>query len=250
MSEFKTVVSTCVLLAVIPCLLALGPSDQPDDTLTYTVKPGDTLSKIATKFGNMVWWVDIYEKNQQKIDNPGLIFPGQKLDIPAHVAFQNILSLDLNRVMAMKRAVEESREKARKAKKKSRLKKFRKAFEKLTESEKRKANEEQTTDYEGLGLGGMVLDETRSKMGSNFYSIFYNHWEAPENAQTFTLTIREQPVPSRGTMIMIELDDQPIFRHRLEPRYYKTEQAAKQAAQICRRRLQQQMATQTEFQGY
>ena len=249
MFDSEIVVYICTILTITFSGFVLFPPDDPD-SITYTVKSGDSLSKIASKFGNMVWWVDIYERNEEKINNPNLIFPGQKLEIPAYVAFQNILSLDLNRVMAMKRAVERSREEAQKAKKKSRLKKFRKAFEKLTASEDQKANQGQTTDYEGLGLGGMVLDETRSKMGSNFYSIFYNHWEAPENAQTFTLTIREQPVPSRGTMIMIELDDQPIFRHRLEPRYYKTEQAAKRAAQICQRRLQQQMATQSEFQGY
>jgi len=249
-SGFRRYVIRIFVLPLVVFLAAAThlPDQQPT---TYSVKPGDSLSKIATKFGNVIWWVDIYEANQEKINNPNLIFPGQELTIPSYVAFQNVLSLDLNRVMAMKKAVEESKEQAKNADKKARLKKFRKAFKKLVDQkENENKQKSRQSTYEGLGLGGMVLDETRSKMGSNFYSIFYNHWEAPEDAKSFTITISEQPIPSRGTMVMIELDDQTIYRSRLEPRYYKTEQDAKRAARICRQRLQRRMATQNELAGY
>lgn len=46
---------------------------------TYTVKENDNLSKIAEKFGTT--WQAIYEKNKDKIDDPDLIYPGQKLRI-------------------------------------------------------------------------------------------------------------------------------------------------------------------------
>ena len=45
----------------------------------YTVQPGDTLSAIGQKFG--VSYQKIYERNSDVIEDPNLIFPGQKLDI-------------------------------------------------------------------------------------------------------------------------------------------------------------------------
>ncbi|HJQ31395.1 MAG TPA: LysM peptidoglycan-binding domain-containing protein [Pyrinomonadaceae bacterium] len=48
---------------------------------TYTVKSGDTLSKIGQHHG--VAWREIYEANKDVIgDNPDLIKPGQQLRIP------------------------------------------------------------------------------------------------------------------------------------------------------------------------
>ena len=48
---------------------------------TYTVKSGDSLSKIGQHHG--IAWREIYEANKDVIgDNPDKIFPGQKLRIP------------------------------------------------------------------------------------------------------------------------------------------------------------------------
>ncbi|HEV2860415.1 MAG TPA: LysM peptidoglycan-binding domain-containing protein [Pyrinomonadaceae bacterium] len=48
---------------------------------TYTVKSGDTLSKIGQHHG--VAWREIYEANKGVIgDNPDRILPGQQLRIP------------------------------------------------------------------------------------------------------------------------------------------------------------------------
>lgn len=47
---------------------------------TYTVQPGDNLSKIGEKYG--ISWNAIYEANRDKISDPDLIHPGQELTIP------------------------------------------------------------------------------------------------------------------------------------------------------------------------
>jgi LysM repeat protein len=44
----------------------------------YTVQPGDTLSEIAQRFGTSV---DVLVE-ANSIENPDLIFPGQRLQIP------------------------------------------------------------------------------------------------------------------------------------------------------------------------
>ena len=52
---------------------------------TYTVRSGDTLSGIATKFyGNPARWTWIYAANRSKIHNPNSIYVGEKLTIPNH----------------------------------------------------------------------------------------------------------------------------------------------------------------------
>jgi nucleoid-associated protein YgaU len=50
---------------------------------TYTVKSGDSLSKIAGKFPG-VSWKEIYEANKDIIKNPDLIQPGWNLKIPSN----------------------------------------------------------------------------------------------------------------------------------------------------------------------
>jgi nucleoid-associated protein YgaU len=51
---------------------------------TYTVKPGDTLSKISQQFyGNANQYQKIFEANRDKLSDPDKIQPGQELKIPS-----------------------------------------------------------------------------------------------------------------------------------------------------------------------
>jgi len=50
---------------------------------TYTVQPGDSLSKIAKQFyKDANAYMDIFNANQDKLDDPNKIQPGQQLVIP------------------------------------------------------------------------------------------------------------------------------------------------------------------------
>jgi nucleoid-associated protein YgaU len=50
---------------------------------TYTVKPGDTLSKIAKEhLGSANAYMKIFDANKDQLTNPDLIKPGQVLRIP------------------------------------------------------------------------------------------------------------------------------------------------------------------------
>jgi len=219
------------------------------DPFFYTVKPGDTLTKIAEDVGNVISWLDIYKANERQIDNPHLIYPGQKFVLPSTIASSTLFPLNEKEIQKMVAMSSDSAD-FQKQTKSQRLKKFRKAFQSLVSSDESETSENSTPSYEGLGLGGLILDETRSKMGSNFYSVFYKHWEDPKDVQNFTITVSEQPMPSRGTLVQVEIDNQLVFKNRLEPRYYKTEQAAKRAVKICQRRLQRIAAMENELAGY
>ena len=56
------------------------PSAPAGSGRTHVVVPGDTLSKIAESHGVDGGWRALYERNEQIVgDDPGLIFPGQRL---------------------------------------------------------------------------------------------------------------------------------------------------------------------------
>jgi nucleoid-associated protein YgaU len=61
--------------------LNLEVTGPEQSTTEYTVKSGDSLSKIGSKYG--VSWKQIYELNKDKIKDPDLIHPGWKLKIPS-----------------------------------------------------------------------------------------------------------------------------------------------------------------------
>ncbi|MGH9903764.1 MAG: LysM peptidoglycan-binding domain-containing protein [Pyrinomonadaceae bacterium] len=51
---------------------------------TYTVQPGDTLSKISQRFyGDAAKHMDIFYANRDKVDDPDKLQVGQELTIPA-----------------------------------------------------------------------------------------------------------------------------------------------------------------------
>lgn len=72
----------CRGLALAGVGLALAPGEVGKVFLqaleTHIVRPGDTLSKIAGKYG--VDWRALAEYN--KLSDPSLIHPGQKIEIP------------------------------------------------------------------------------------------------------------------------------------------------------------------------
>lgn len=62
---------------------AIRPIENPPESQSYTVVSGDCLWNIAKKFyGDGSKYTIIYNANQDKIENPNLIYPGQVLTIP------------------------------------------------------------------------------------------------------------------------------------------------------------------------
>jgi nucleoid-associated protein YgaU len=67
-----------------PAASAAAPAAAPVATRSYTVKSGDTLSKIAKEFlGNAGAYMKIFEANRDQLTDPDKIRPGQVLHIPS-----------------------------------------------------------------------------------------------------------------------------------------------------------------------
>jgi len=66
---------------VVADIRATGPAETADRT--YTVKAGDTLSRIAKEtLGDSNAYMDIFNANKDQLSNPDKIQPGQVLKIP------------------------------------------------------------------------------------------------------------------------------------------------------------------------
>ena len=60
------------------------PPEETGDSTTYVVVAGDSLWKIAREqLGSGARWEEIYEANRDIVSNPGMIYIGQTLTIPA-----------------------------------------------------------------------------------------------------------------------------------------------------------------------
>lgn len=227
-----------VLVALVVTVLLTGyqPAfgQQKPDLPVYVVKPGDYLIKIGVNFGSPNFWDDIYEANKDQIDDPDLIYPDQRFIIPRSVTE----SPKFTGVEAEGGARDSVQAKAD-------LEKFRKAFAKLVDNQKK-----QKPRGNGLEFGGLVIDETRSKLGKDFFTIFYRYWESPSHAPNFMLAITEKPLPSLGTLVTVKLDNQPVYQSRLQPRYEAIEEQAKTAVAISYRRLQQKLQTANQLIQY
>lgn len=70
-----------------------------------------------------------------------------------------------------------------------------------------------------LDVDNLIVDATISKIGNDFYEIFYKSWEEPPNSPSFNMIISEKPYPGRGNLITIQLNEQQVFSRFITPRY-------------------------------
>jgi len=74
------------VVADIKATGATGAASSQGSQQTYTVKSGDTLSKIAKEFlGDPNAYMDIFNVNKDQLTDPNKIKPGQLLKIPQAV---------------------------------------------------------------------------------------------------------------------------------------------------------------------
>jgi LysM repeat protein len=85
-------------------IVAAAGSDQPNRK-RYTVRRGDTLTKIAQR-AKLASWRPIWDLNK-KIQHPNLIYPGQQLVIPARgekLQHRPLPALAITRVVSVERS--------------------------------------------------------------------------------------------------------------------------------------------------
>jgi curli production assembly/transport component CsgE len=205
---------------------------------TYIVKDGESLRDISLRFGSDRFEEIIYSYNADLISDRDSLQAGIELIIPINIAQFAESGLPLDVVLhnpACLPDADDSAVESRELSDQEMLNKFREAFRELTEEKTDTVVDESHVEAEKdilTGISGMVIDETRSKIGRDFYDLFYQNWTAPEEVSGFTITITEQPAPGLGTIISVKANDTETFKYRLQPRYDFIQQAALYAVRL------------------
>lgn len=92
-------------------------------------------------------------------------------------------------------------------------------------------------------IDGLVVDETVTRIGHDFYDVFYGAWKPPPGAANYTIRIQEQPAPGLGTRVLLLLNDEVLFQLQLQPRYDVIEELGKAAAAYTRQELARRQPT-------
>jgi curli production assembly/transport component CsgE len=69
-----------------------------------------------------------------------------------------------------------------------------------------------------IEIDGLLVDDTKTKAGKDFYDLFYSNWEAPKDAKNFTITVSEKPFRLTSTLIVVSINDNPVYQAILQPR--------------------------------
>ncbi len=206
-----------------------------EDKKTFTVREGDTIKKIASDLGDEAYWESIYTENIDVILADSTLSEGLVLTLPAYVTDMLNESEELN---ASPTSDEDKL-----------LQQFRDAFNNATAQDSTATAQQNQLDPI-LEFEGMVLDETRSKMGRDFYDLFYQNWRSPTDASNLTINITEQPALGRGAIITVVIDDTPVYSARLQPRYEYIEAVTQQAIAQCQNYIAQQATVREQLTGY
>ena len=82
------------------------------------------------------------------------------------------------------------------------------------------------TDPLDLEIGEMIFDETITKVGRDFYDVFFTSWNNPTKIKDFSITIKERPMPGIGTQITVLIDEHEILKQFIRPNQEQIEMLA------------------------
>ncbi len=99
------------------------------------------------------------------------------------------------------------------------------------------ALEAEAEDFISMEIGELIVDQTQTKWGHDFYDAFYAVWRSPPDAIEYTIIVSEKPLPRMGTVIELNVNDYRVYTSFLQPRYELIEEAGVQAARAAYRFL-------------
>lgn len=92
---------------------------------------------------------------------------------------------------------------------------------------------------DGFDLGGLVFNETKTRFGREFFSLFSQNWRPPNQTEAYWITIREFPTAGRFTLISVSLNNRELFQRFLIPRRSEMEELTVYTVQLLQDLLSQ-----------
>jgi curli production assembly/transport component CsgE len=84
----------------------------------------------------------------------------------------------------------------------------------------------------GIEIDGLLVDDTKTKSGKDFYDLFYSVWMAPPTARNYTITISEKPFRLTTTLIVVSINENTVYQSILQPRLDIIESQSQEAIAI------------------
>jgi len=100
---------------------------------------------------------------------------------------------------------------------------------------------------EGLEITGLILDETKTKPGRDFYEYFSTFWQEVKGLH-YTITISELPDATRGTFVSLKVNDTLVYRRRLNPQPEVVEQEARRAVSAAKTYMYKQLTAKKQLE--
>lgn len=88
-----------------------------------------------------------------------------------------------------------------------------------------------------IEIQNLIIDETMTKVGRDFYDVFYREWQAPKGVGEFQIVITERILPRIGTQVSVTVNDLVAYQSFVKPRYEEIEKAARDAISHSRQLL-------------
>ncbi|MCX6328345.1 MAG: CsgE family curli-type amyloid fiber assembly protein [Bacteroidia bacterium] len=100
-------------------------------------------------------------------------------------------------------------------------------------------------------IEGLVIDQTRTRIGHDFYREFVTFWEsaAPSDVKGYNITIFEMSSPLWGSNIKIEVNMVAVHRVILRPRTEDVKETAKKGVLAVREYLVSQEVSEKFLKG-
>ncbi len=76
---------------------------------------------------------------------------------------------------------------------------------------------EDTTSVMTVEDMSFLFDETKTKVGNDFFRMFHNKWSYPANVSGISVIIGEKPIPGMGTQIWIKAGETTLYKAVLRP---------------------------------
>ena len=95
----------------------------------------------------------------------------------------------------------------------------------------------------------MIFDETITKVGRDFYELFFNNWSNPTQIKDFSISISEKPMPGVGTQITVTIDDQEILKQFIRPNQEMIEMLAEYSVALAAQYLLNYQEIQAQLQS-
>jgi curli production assembly/transport component CsgE len=80
--------------------------------------------------------------------------------------------------------------------------------------------------------GGIVLDQTKTRAGRDFYDLFIQNLVLPENVMDYTIVIDETPGLGTSTIIKVTINDIETYANYLQPKRDLIEETANEAVEL------------------